>query len=459
MRNTVGKVCRVASWERVWVATTSLLMLVWACTLDAQKDPGPRAGPAGAGGAYSTLNASQKSFFEQALARFNAVDSVSGTIPGTSGGLGPAYNANSCATCHSQPAIGGSGPGMTSPQKSVPNPEVAMATLDGAANTVPSFITADGPVREVRFRSDGGVHDLYSIAGRSDAVGCNLAQPNFEQQLARGNVVFRIPTPMFGIGLVENTSDAVLAANLAANQSQKRLLGIRGSFNTSGNDGTITRFGWKAQNKSLLMFAGEAYNVEMGVSNELFPNERSAVAGCVFNGTPEDAVNIVNPANGSADGTGSAMSSDVINFSMFARLSEPPAAAAATASSKNGQNLFNQIGCVLCHSDSLQAAASPYAGMGQAVYHPFSDFAVHHMGSGLADGITQGSAGPDQFRTAPLWGVGQRLFFMHDGRTADLLEAIRAHQSSGSEASNVIRLFEALNSSQMQDILNFLRSL
>src|SRR4029077_5624587 len=98
--------------------------------------------------------------------------------------------------------------------------------------------------------------------------------------------------PTFGLGLVENTPDATLQANLAATQAQRIALGIGGRLNTTGNDGSVTRFGWKAQNKSLLIFAGEAYNVEQGVSNEAFPNERSAVAGCVYNGTPEDATNI-----------------------------------------------------------------------------------------------------------------------------------------------------------------------
>jgi CxxC motif-containing protein (DUF1111 family) len=89
----------------------------------------------------------------------------------------------------------------------------------------------------------------------------------------------------------------------------------------------------------------------------------------------------------------------------------------------------------------------------------FSDFMVHHMGAGLADGVTQGSAGPDEFRTAPLWGLGQRVFFLHDGRTSDLLEAIRAHHSPGSEANAVITRFHGLTEPQKQDLLNFLRSL
>jgi len=89
----------------------------------------------------------------------------------------------------------------------------------------------------------------------------------------------------------------------------------------------------------------------------------------------------------------------------------------------------------------------------------FSDLLVHHMGQGLADGITQGAAGPDEFRTAPLWGIGQRVFFLHDGRTSDLLAAIEAHRSQGSEANGVVQRFNNLGQNQQQDILNFLRAL
>jgi CxxC motif-containing protein (DUF1111 family) len=364
-------------------------------------------------------------------------------------------------------------------------------------NTVPSFITSNGPVREARFITvngqpngplDGGVHDLYTIHGRTDASGCTLAQPNFSQQLADHNVVFRIPTAIFGLGLVEATPDSALQANLAANASQKSALGISGVLNTSGNDGTVTRFGWKAQNKSLFMFAGEAYNVEQGVSNELFPNERSAVTGCVYNGTPEDATNITDPTTGGLTGSASDMSSDVVNFAVFARMSAPPTPAPATTSTQAGQALFTSVGCAMCHSSTLQTTLSPYTGMSNVTYHPYSDFALHHMGSNLADGIVQGNAGPDMFRTAPLWGVGQRLFFLHDGRTSNLLQAIQAHFSSGnvctdsrssqqfavngnsfssssssqacgSEANTVIRRFNSLSPAQQQEILNFLRSL
>src|SRR5262249_35303414 len=156
------------------------------------------------------------------------------------------------------------------------NPQVLVAKDKGAKNVVPSFISQDGPVREARFvrnrdgSPDGGVHDLFVITGRSDAPGCNIKQPDFAGALAPNNVVFRIPTPVFGLGLVENVPDDKLEEALKANSSLKQSLGISGEFNRSGNDGTITRFGWKAQNKSLLIFAGEAYNVEQGVTNELF---------------------------------------------------------------------------------------------------------------------------------------------------------------------------------------------
>jgi len=431
----------------------------------AQNDPGPRSGPAGAGGPYPTLNSNEQTVFNEALEVLKEVDSVSGTIAGEEGsGLGPTFNGNSCAQCHAQPAAGGSSPGLTSPQNPIANPQVALANLDGATNAVPSFITNNGPMMEARFvknasgTSDGGVHDLYTIQGRSDAPGCTLAQPDFSGELAKGNVIFRIPTPLFGLGLVEATSDQALQDSLNSTALSRAALGIGGSFNTTGNDGTITRFGWKAQNKSLLIFSGEAYNVEMGVSNELFPNERSAVSGCVFNSSPEDKTHLLSES-GNTTGSASEMSSDAANFALFARLSAPPTPAASTSSTQNGSALFVSIGCSLCHSPTLTTGQSPYTGMSNVSYNPYSDFALHKMGADLQDGIAQGAASGKQFRTAPLWGLGQRLFFMHDGRTTDLIQAIQAHSSSGSEANKVINNHNKLKSSQKQDLLNFLRSL
>ena len=123
------------------------------------------------------------------------------------------------------------------------------------------------------------------------------------------------------------------------------------------------------------------------------------------------------------------------------RLSAPPRPAPFTASAQRIKPVYQCRVRALCHSTSLTTGNSPFTGMSNVTYHPYSDFAVHHMGSGLSDGVTQGAAGPDQFRTAPLWGVGQRLFFLHDGRTSDLLQAIAAHSSNGSEANGAVRMF------------------
>ncbi len=448
----------------VLVSSFGLLLLVGGQAY-AQRDPGPRSGPAGAGAPFSNLDDNERTLYQDGLGDFMEVDSVSGTVPGEPAtGLGPTFNGNSCGQCHAQPAVGGSSPGSRSPQNPVTNPQIGLATLDGATNIVPSFITADGPMREARFiknpdgTNDGGVHGLYTIKGRTDAGGCALAQPNFATQVARNNVSFRIPTPTFGLGLVEMTPDSVLQANLAANRNVKSVMGIAGRLNSSGNDGTVTRFGWKAQNKSLVIFAAEAYNVEQGVSNEGFVNERSAVAGCVFNNSPEDGTRLVNE-NGGNTGSAGDMSSDMVNFAAFMRFLAPPTPAPATTSSQNGANTFNSVGCALCHTTSLTTGNSRSQSMSAVTYHPYSDFAIHHMGQGLSDGVNQGAAGPDEFRTAPLWGLGQRLFFLHDGRTSDLVRAIQAHSSRGSEANSVVNRFNNLSRSQQQDILNFLRSL
>ena len=424
-------------------------------------DPGVRGGAPGAGGPLGGLNAAELAFFNAARNRFREVDSVSGTVadapPGVinGAGLGPRYNANSCAACHLQPAIGGTSPAV--------NPQVALATLDGARNVVPSFISLSGPVREARFifnpdgTPDGGVHDLYTIAGRSDAPGCSLAQPNFAEAIRARNIVFRIPTPTFGAGLVENTPDLNLETDAAALSGQRKTAGISGNFNHSGNDGTITRFGWKAQNKSLLLFAGEAYNVEIGVTNELFPNKRDDTTGCQFNPLPEDATALAD--NGLSNSPGSDFSSDIVNFAAFSRLLAAPAPAPATTSTFRGQLAFNDIGCNLCHIEQHKTAASIFTNQSSQIYAPFSDFQLHDMGAGLQDGISQGQATGTQFRTAPLWGIGQRIFFLHDGRTMDLLQAILDHAGNGSEANTVVGNFKALPAFSQQDILNFLRSL
>ena len=484
-------------------------------------DPGVRGGAPGAGQPLPGISSDQMNFFTVAEGTFNDADT-----PAT--GLGPGFNLDSCGGCHAFPAAGGSSPPTN-------NPQIAVATAMGATNVVPSFVTANGPIREARFvvnpdgTPDGGVHDLFSIAGRSDAQGCDLAQPDFAGQLANNNVIFRIPPPTYGDGLIESLSDASLQADFAAQAQQKASLGISGAFNTSGNTGNITRFGWKAQNISLLMFAGEAYNAEQGVTNELFPNERNNPdASCQLNALPEDATPLTDTAPSASQAAD--FNSDIVQFAMFMRLLAAPtpavplnipsggtasasasttaasaststtaasttaastastapasttvavasvlptaaattstaaAAASSTALSATSVNAglqaFINVGCAACHTVSHTTGNSALGtGATNVTVNSFSDYAIHNMGNGLADRVSQGNANGFMFRSAPLWGVGQRAFFLHDGRTSDLQQAIAQHASSGSEANQVVSQFQMLSTTDQQNILNFLRAL
>ncbi len=430
------------------------------------RDPGVRPGPAGAGDPLPGLTAGQLKLFQAGLDDFQEGD-------GVGSGLGPRFNLDSCGGCHSQPAMGGTSPAV--------NPQVKVATDYGARNTVPYFVLANGPVREARYKynpegtRDGGVHALFVISGRKDDTGdagkCNITQENFWAEGQNNNLSFRIPTPAFGAGLIEAIPDYAIIDNQTANANGKTALGISGrphrvrvtgSTNNNGNDGTIARFGWKAQNKSLLLFSGEAYNVEMGVTNELFPQERDETPNCQFANTPNDTTD---PDGATPAGTISAIE----KFTFFMRFLAPPIASLTTPggapSIANGRALFQSTGCAYCHTPTLYTSNSTIGALRKKPVQLFSDLLVHQMGPGLADDILQGQAGGDEFRTAPLWGLGQRIFFLHDGRTSDLLAAIRAHKSAGnnrwqpSEAIAVIDKFNQLNELQKQDLVNFLRSL
>lgn len=424
----------------------------------AVEDPGVRGGTPDAGKHLPDLTANQAKAFEIAKEIFEEVASVDGSIEGEDdAGLGPTFNLNSCVGCHAQPSTGGTSPRV--------NPQIEVATLHGARNTIPSFITRNGPVREVRYKRkpdgspDGGVHGLFVITGRSDAPAANRAvQPNFAAEFSRNNLSFRIPTPVFGLGLVEAIPEEAILANKAANADRKNRYGIAGRENRNGNDGTISRFGWKAQNKSLMMFSGEAYNVEMGITNELFPNARESGPGWSGNADPEDSVDL--------DTSGIA---DVEQFAVFMRLLAAPVpdlpANVRRDSVDRGKERFDEVGCVLCHTESLTTGKHPVAALTNKKVSLYSDLLLHNMGPQLADDISQGVAAGDEFRTAPLWGLGQRIFFLHDGRTRDLIEAIQLHASEGngryraSEANRSVQRYNELRPADQQDLLNFLRSL
>ncbi len=501
----------------VWRA--AIITLSFTCLCLAQKDPGVRGGPVGAGGPIKGLQDNELALFAEGIARITQLESVCDTCNDVtlgsdthedpnlatltnSSGLGARFNGDQCSVCHQQPAIGGSG-GFLVPNPQDPlikrrPPENPMFDLiphrKGGQNYVPSFITRYGPIREVRFQRkpdgtpDGGVHQLFTVVGRTDIglPGCtatDLPQPDFETQFRNGNLSFRIPLQLFGLGLIEAIQDATILNNSASTASLRKPLGIGGIPNRSGNDGTITRFGWKAQNKSLTIFAGEAYNVEMGVTNDVFPTSTDETSICNQGKNEPNDITRTDTDDLRNQGFKNPLHilPDWLEFAIFMRQLAPPQPAPFSASALRGQQLFGTgasnpgIGCFLCHTPMMMTGPQHDTEALQNLQaNLYSDMLIHHMGSGLADNVTQGLAQGDMFRTTPLWGVGQRIFFLHDGRTSDLLVAINAHASAHgedhqdegggsnyppSEATAVVKKLNALSHTDQQAILDFLRSL
>jgi CxxC motif-containing protein (DUF1111 family) len=483
----------------------------------AQKDPGVRVGAPGAGGPITGLQVNELALFNEGKLRTTQLESVCDTCSDVmlgsntgedpnlatltnSSGLGARFNGDQCSVCHQQPAIGGSGgflvPNPQDPPTRYRKPENPMFDLiphrKGGQNSVPSFIKQYGPIREVRFQRkpdgtpDGGVHQLFTIVGRSDnaAPGCTAAvlpQPDFESEFRKGNLSFRIPLQTFGLGLIEAIKDVTILNTSASTASLRTPLGIIGIPNRSGNDGTISRFGWKAQNKSLVTFSGEAYNVEMGVTNDVFPTRTDETPACEQGVNEPNDITRVDTDDLRNQGYSNPlhMLADWLEFTIFMRQLAPPEPVPFTPSALRGQQLFGTsvsnpgVGCFLCHTPMMMTGSHHETQALQNVpANLYSDLLIHHMGRDLADNITQGLAQGDMFRTTPLWGVGQRLFFLHDGRTSDLLAAITAHarihgedeqgddsRYPSSEATAVIRKFNGLPPGDKQAILDFLRSL
>jgi hypothetical protein len=529
------------------ISTTVFLCLSWLPAL-AQTDSGVRGGMANTAGALqqrgiaiphppvispnpttgATITANELASFNEGVNRAGQLESTCDTcadvpdgLPVTglgeldpvfpqfhtnSNGLGSRHNADQCLLCHAQPTLGGSGgflvpnPGQGTPL-AAENPMFRLVPgRFGKRNVAPAFEQQFGPIREVRFKAnpdgsrDGSVHQLWVVTGITKdptIPNCAITQPDFATQQANGNLSFRIPLQLFGLGLIDSIQDREIMARQAATASARASLGIAGHPNRTVNDGTIMRFGWKAQNKSITVFAGEAYNVEMGITNELFPTATEEDPACMGSNKPEpnDIVRTAtNDSNNQAFNNPLHILPDWMQFQVLMRFMDAPQPAAnPSASAIRGQAVFSSIGCALCHTPQMQT--SPITNSAVLENRPvnlYSDLLVHQMGPGLADNIVQGLAGPDEFRTTPLWGIGQRLFFLHDGRTSDLLVAIQAHYSTStltsanvatnllglsantaltnngfaaSEANAVIQNFNGLSVVDKQAILDFLRSL
>ena len=443
-------------------------------------DPGVRTGAAGIGGllpGITTGTGSETNLQQVGMFWFSTEWSVTGSIVNTIPGLGARYNTTGCSACHAYPAPGGTSP--------LVNNELAMATLRGATNTVPIFITSNSPTITPWRPSTQESDFLYTIQGRSDAGTCTLAQPNWAAIVAAGDVFFMQPVELAGDGLVEATPSSTLVSQQATIPGGATWtfagLGITtGRF--SQTLGGIQTIGRKARASSILDFAYIAQVLEIGSSNALYPRKASEAAGsgCNPNGLPEDGYRTtrLSPNSTSLQGDYSEQAQLAANA---VRYLAPPATASTgytacpplspgcaspttvvASDIAAGQTQFINVGCVACHTQSHTTGLSAMTGQSGVTYSSWSDHALHDMGDGLSNGITLGAAGPRDWKTAALWGLGQRIYLLHDGRTTDMNAAIQAHLSNTthpSEANAVINAFNNLPTVDQQQILDFLRSL
>ncbi len=423
---------------------------------------------------------------------------ASGAQPNVTGcGLGPRFNSNSCASCHQQPAPGGSSPPS--------NPLFQVYLSDGYdnfQNTMPYFETTSPgcgngnpgcPILIPRLPTSSGgtglVQQLFVITGSKVAPNCNLQQPNFSGE---SGLVFRQPLPTFGDGYIDFVENKDILNNLNSNLPLKTSLGIGGVANIA-DDGSVSRLGWKAQWRAILPAVGAEEQVEEGITNEMFATEIDQTAGCDVNPVPEDPTNY-NWYDSSM--TPWLFLADAERDAIFVRFLATPIPSTASPTqggvgqgpgcpdtAQNGQSCvdgqadFNSIGCVLCHTTSYRTPPGSIPSQGHTLLNLYSDLLLHHMGNCLADNVTQGLAQGDMWRTPPLWNVGQRIWFMHDGRTKDIVQAIEDHADmtgSGctgngtypnSEADDVVNAFNGLanmsgvDGTAQQDLINFLRTL
>lgn len=332
-------------------------------------------------------------------------------------GLGPAFNGTSCAICHSVPAIGG---------------------VSSITEVRAGFRDEDGKFHEL---NGGTLFHLFSIPNHR----CQVSIPAEANVIAR-----RAPIPVFGDGLVEAIADETLIALASANAANPD--GVRGRAalvkDLESGRQRVGRFGWKAQHATLLAFSADAYRNEMGITNELLPNEMAL-------GIDEETMRECSPKRSVEDfrdrRTGLR---GIDNFANFMRFLAPLNRGPIDDSVRHGETLFTSVGCASCHTPVLTTAPSANPVFDRKAVNLFSDLLLHDVGTG--DGIEQDGARANEIRTPPLWGVRFRKLLMHDGATATPEEAIERHRG---EAAAIAERFGKLSESDKRDLLAFLASL
>jgi CxxC motif-containing protein (DUF1111 family) len=355
----------------------------------------------------------------QELARFNAGKAQFVEVETPPGGLGPVFNDKACAACHDAGSTGGAGDRLVTRFGRLVNGQYDPMTEFG------------GPL--IQSQGIGLFH------------GVNFVGEVVPPQATI--VAHRRTTPLFGLGLVDAVPDVTLLMIAQQEAQMTPMTAGRPSLAVDPATGqnTTGRFGWKAQHATLFTFAADAYLNELGVTTPFLPVENCPQGNC--------ALLAANPALTNPNDTDNTPIQALADFMTF--LAPPPPRGPGGTSEKAGQALFGAIGCADCHRPQLQTGPSPVAALNHVTFAPYSDFLLHDMGA-LGDGITQNSAGPREFRTAPLWGLRFEPSLLHDGRTASPEEAVLLHDGQARPARD---RFATLSRRQRDQVIAFLNSL
>ena len=383
--------------------------------------PQPTEAPVGLGN--TTNGMTDQPTFDADLAQFSEIE-------GLPDGLGPLFNDTSCANCHKDAGVTGTGS---------QNKELRAGYFRNGQFVNPDITLPSGEVVHAR-----SLVDLRST--------CPEAHESVPED---ANVkTFRLTLPVLGDGFIEAIPDAAILAfrDRQCQISNGRICGlaIQVPITEAPGQNGVGRFGWKSQHRSLLSFAADAYLNEMGITTPLQPTESALT--CNTAPVPNDADN-----------------GDLTHFTEFMRATTAPGPdpqLLARTQAQAGARVFQRVGCAFCHFPTWQTAATgtPINGgqftvpdaLANKSFHPYSDFLLHDVGTG--DGIVQngGPASRNRVRTPPLWGLRIRTLFMHDGASVTLTDAIRRHQGEAQDAS---QNFRQLSPQEQAWVLAFLRSL
>jgi CxxC motif-containing protein (DUF1111 family) len=263
-------------------------------------------------------------------------------------------------------------------------------------------------------------------------------------------VARRAPIPLFGAGLIESIPDETILA--LEDPYDRDGNGVRGRaaivVDVATGARRVGRFGWKAQQATLLAFSGDAYRNEMGITNDLFPQDYAlgisaeSMKRCDLRPDPEDVRNPLTQRRG------------IDNFEAFMKFLAPVARGLVDDGVREGEQIFQAVGCSACHVAALATGPNSNPLFNRRSVPLYSDLLLHDIGTG--DGIQQGAAKPDEIRTPALWGLRLRRPLLHDGSAATIEDAILRHQR---EADLARRGVAGLRSEDRARLLAFLRSL